>query len=695
MDISLSNKFSNVELEVKDGSVFIKEMAFCGKSFIKDDNGCYNSKTFLFGRAYRGKQFHRYEQRGEVVEYVGHEFLSDDKKQTLIVTEKNDIIEVKSFYVLYNGNGVLECYKQVKNVADRDITLECVCSLAVSGIMNYGEKRTAENLPYFWKAHNTWCTEGGFERVDLKTEGLRAFEKSSRKDSKVCIFNNGTQTTNGYLPLGVLEKEGFGYLAFEIEPRGSWSYELELTGAENKKDLMLLLTGRTFENNGWYKDLKPAETYTTEKTRLIGGEDVDTVVEQLTLFRREVKVKHKVKAHEYVIYNNFQHNTWDNPTETSDAVHSECAAACGADYYVVDAGWHDGKPNGAPSPTQAIGTWKENVANYPSGFVKTADKVRSLGMKFGLWIEVQSYGIFSAEPNALPEECFAHVHGIRPICNNRYHLDYTNEKTRDYYNGVMDRIIKDYNPDYIKIDYNQSLIGKDCEDGSLAEGVCKQYEAYEQWFLALQNKYPDIIFENCSSGGMRNDSSVGRYSNVISVTDQGDYLVYPYIISNLPMSLLPEQSGLWNIPFDFFSRYTDKERIVFNTINSLFGVMHLCSQLENVDAELREIIKEGVKYYKELAKIKETAIPVMPNGFSSYDDEVLFAGLKTENKLYLSVYNVGGDCEIKRDFSKYNVKNVKISYPSFAVNEYSLKDGVLSLSMQEKTARVLEFELTK
>jgi alpha-galactosidase len=494
--------------------------------------------------------------------------------------------------------------------------------------------------------------------------------------------------------MGVLEKNGYGYLAFEIEPKGCWSYEMEIVDkAGSKKDFAVIITGKTLEDNGWYKEIKSGETYSTEEVRLIGNADLDGVLEELTLFRRKIKVQHKVKAHEFVIYNNFQHNTWDNPTEQSDSIHIECASDCGADYYVVDAGWHDGRIDGH-SPTQAIGRWFESKTNYPSGFIKTVEKARAFGMKFGLWMEIQSFGVFCEEPNLFSEDCFAHINGVRPIGNNRYHLDYTNEKVRDYFDKVFERVINDYNPDYIKVDYNQTLIGKDCEGGSISEGVCQQYSAYEEWFLALQRRYPDIIFETCSSGGMRNDAAIGRYSNVVSASDQGDYKAYPYIVANLPMSLLPEQSGIWNIAISFWKPQTDREKIAFNTINSLFGVMHLSSKLDLVNDELREIIREGGKYYKELAKIKETAIPVMPCGFTSYDAKVVFAGLKTKEKLYLSVFNVSESKQtVKQDLSKYGVKNAKISFPSFAENKFSVKNGVLEIEMDGETARMLELDV--
>ena len=193
---------------------------------------------------------------------------------------------------------------------------------------------------------------------------------------------------------------------------------------------------------------------------------------------------------------------------------------------------------------------------------------------------------------------------------------------------------------------------------------------------------------------MRNDSAVGRYSNVVSVTDQGDYLAYPYIVANMPMSLLPEQSGYWNMPFNFWTKTTSREEIVFNAVNSLFGVMHLSSKLDLVPNELKELIREGTRYYKQLAQIKDKAIPVMPRGFTSYDDKTVLTGLKTDDKLYLAVYNLDENAAtVTQDLNRYRVKSAKITFPSFAENDYSLVGGVLNIKMDGKTARVLEFDI--
>lgn len=131
-----------------------------------------------------------------------------------------------------------------------------------------------------------------------------------------------------------------------------------------------------------------------------------------------------------------------------------------------------------------------------------------------------------------------------------------------------------------------------------------------------------------------------------------------------------------------------------NCINTFYGVMHLSSKLYLVKEEFRPLIREGIKYYKELADIKANAIPVMPDGFTKYGSNTVCTGFKTDKKLYLSFYNLSDEeVDLIRDLSKYGVKNAKIAYPASADNKFLLSNGLLSLHLKPKTARAMEFEL--
>ena len=686
MNIICRNASSALKLSVKEGVTFFCGFSADGKTFAVCEDSVFNSYVYLLGKGYRGKQFNRYCVRGEVLTYVCHEEKTLKNGKNLVVTERNDKIEVKTIFTLFDDSAVAEIKKQVKNISDKEITLECVSSLCFSVPLNDGK-----DFPVFYDPHNTWCCEFDYEKVNLGN-GKFAPLKIADSSAKMSVSSNGTQTTNKYLPVGFLETKDCGFLAFEISPSGSWSYEIDSVCENGKKDFFVALTGKNYADNFWYKKLSSGEIYESDSVRLTGGEDIDAVIKNLTLYRRTVRSKFKTNAYESVIYNNFMHNTYDNPTEESDAVHSACAEKCGADYYVVDAGWHDARVNGI-SPTQAIGKWyTENVSNYPSGFIKTIDKIRSLGMKFGLWVELQSFGVYCDTPDLLSEDCFFHIDGVRPVCNNRYQLDFNNPKVRDYASEVIAALVKKYSPDYIKIDYNQTALGNDCDCGSVTEGLRLHYKAYEAWFIKLQNEYPYMVFETCSSGGMRNSPDTGKISNVISVSDQNDYLVYPYIIANAAAAILPEQTGVWNIPVKLSDNpITNNEEIVMNCMNSFYGVMHLAGRLNNLNEQQATLLKEGVNYYRSLIKIKSVAIPVMPDGFVPYGAKEICFGLTTEEKLYLFIYNLSDNAKtIRRDLSEYGAVSATVAFPGYAKNAISFDKGILKIEMLAKSARVIE-----
>ena len=717
MTLKFGNAYTEIELEEKENCLFFKRITCFGTSYVYHTEGAAHSFIYLIGKNYVGKLFNRYGRMGEKLFYVNSQENSYDSYKEFIVYEKNETLSVKTIYTLYNNSAVLSCRKEVTSLSDEEILLECVCPLALKGIMvegttaglhiadndnvdvtaGFGGKSNLhisdDELPALWKAHNGWFMEACFEKFDLKREGLRGKGRMKRT-GKISVCSNGSQTTNRYLPLGIFEKKPYGFLMFELLPTGSWSYEIEagLRGYDDG-EVTLAITDKTFADNAWYRALKKGEMHKTNTARIVGARDLDKVLEHITILRRNVKRKVAVSPHKQIIYNNFQQNMWSNPTEEKDGKYIPYVADYGTDYYVVDAGWHD--TGIEANRTQQIGNWQEDNGSYPSGFLATANKIRKAGMKFGLWLELQSVGYFCKDQGFVPEDCYFHIHGKRPLGNNRYQLNYARKEVRDYATGIVDSVVERYSPDYIKIDYNHTQLGTECESGSLAEGLALHAEGYLKWFEAIQNKYPNIIFETCASGGMFMDSHIASISSVFSVSDQEYYYNYPPMVANLPFTVLPEQMGIWCMPMREreYPNTTD-EQVIMNVVNCLFGVMHFASKIDALQESHRKLLQEGFAYYRSLAEIKDKAIPIMPNGFASLSDDVVFAGLKYGHKLYVTVSNMTDKAQnVKLDLSSYKVCSAELAYPKKGENAYSLTNGFFECSMAPISARAFEFEI--
>lgn len=718
MTFEFGNQFTQLNFEIKNERLVITKIDCNGKNYYSSAVGNRINGIFLTNKHYNSKNFCRYYTGsgavGEDLIYEFHQIIREDDKQTLLIKEKNQTLLVTTKFVLFGDSAVVSVTREIENVSGEEVDVECANLLMLSNIMfSENEEKTPltvydlptkpKEMPYLWRASNSWCAEGIFERISLENEGFGG-AGFFKRCGKFSVVSNSLQSTCRYLPLGILERENYGYFMFELLPSGCWSYELECGSRDNDdKELTLAVTGKNLYDNGWYKTLESGERYLTDEVRFMGGQTIDALSKHFTEFRRITRKPFKFNAEDYIIYNNFQQNTFDRPTEESDAVNMNVAHKCGADYYVIDAGWHDSVENG--SPTHKIGEWQENTPSYPHGLNYTVDNVRKKNMKFGMWVELQSVGIMCKNKDILPEDCYFHINGKRLITNRRYQLNYANPKTVEFAEKVIDSMVERYSPDYIKIDHNQNSYGTDCDKGSLSEGMAMHVRAYNEWFSHIQDKYPNVIFESCASGGMSLDGERVRLTNVFSVTDCGAYYAYPYILSNIGIAVLPEQNGIWNMPLRKYispmltennSFETTDEEVIFNAVNSFYGVMHLASRLQHLSSDRLDLVKEGNDYYKRLSKIKRKAYPVFVNGFSNVNDQVVFTALTDENKLYLSVYNVSKESKtVKLSLERYNVKNVRLAYPKKATNYYSLENGNFECEMTPLSARSFEFELNK
>ena len=270
------------------------------------------------------------------------------------------------------------------------------------------------------------------------------------------------------------------------------------------------------------------------------------------------------------------------------------------------------------------------------------------------------------------------------------------------------RMVEDYGAEYIKMDYNQDCgTGTDYLAYCTGEGLEQAANAYLAWVKDMQDKFPNVLFETCSSGGMRMDYRTLSEYTIVSTSDQTNYLNYPYIAGNILSAVLPEQAAVWSYPVDTWipnvefeqtkewaSVHISEERVIMNMINSFLGRMHLASHLELLSEEKFERVKEGVAYYKTFALAKKNACPYFPIGFTRFGETLVASGLETDEKIYLAVWNLGEtplDVEIPLGKS---VSSADLTYPKRKDTKYNVENETLKIHFEQgKIARF--FELTK
>lgn len=600
---------------------------------------------------------------------------------TLIVVQESPNVRCETVFEGYDDTNAIRVHTVVTNITDAPIVLEEVSAFCLTGI---GDKNEPDNMYFtnFLQSHHAECQPRTRNFRELGLYGGR-----SDSQQRVCGCNIGSWSTKEMLPMGILEdRKNNGFLMFQIESNSSWYYEL--SDAAGK--YYLYLGGPNYPFGGWFKTLKPGESYTTPYVAVAFGNSLNDVVGHMTKYRRHIAISSPADEKLPTIFNEYMHLSWDSPTAENTANYAPVVAKTGVEYYVIDCGWHNEEPGDKIYPF--VGHWKESKARFPEGVRKTTDYIRSLGMKPGLWIEPEIIGIQCEEMlEHYDDDCFFQRFGKRLAVMNRHFLDYRNPKVRAYMSETIRRMVEDYGAEYIKCDYNQDCgIGTDLNAENPGAGLEEASNAFLDWMREMVTKYPNVVFEGCASGGMRMDYKTLSAYSLVSTSDQTDYLLYPYIAGNILSAVLPEQAAVWSYPVA--SDCTKGEdvsdgRIVINMINSFLGRMHLASHLEYLNEHQLELIREGVAYYNTLSEMKKIATPYFPMGFTNFGDSIVCAGLKTDKKLYLAVWNLAGEQEVNIPVAE-NIKNAKIAYPTKTSVKLDLCKNDIQLTCTETPCAV-------
>ncbi len=427
----------------------------------------------------------------------------------------------------------------------------------------------------------------------------------------------------------------------------------------------------------------------------------------MTKYRRTIAGKCDSDKNLPTIFNEYMHLSWDCPTEENTRKIAPTVAKLGVKYYVIDCGWHNEEDGKTVYPY--VGQWKESKVRFPHGVKATTDYIRSLGMHAGLWIEPEIIGKDCKEMlSYYTDDCFIRRNGKKVCVMGRYFLDFRNEKVVEYMSETIRRMVEDYGADYIKMDYNEDVgIGTDVMSDSFGEGLEQCANAYVSWVDEMRKRFPQTLFETCSSGGMRMDHKTLAHFSIVSTSDQTHYDKYPYIAGNVLSSVLPEQAAVWSYPVgsdyvingvfvpnkQWIADNVDEEKVVMNMVNSFLGRMHLASHLEMLPEQLLALVKEGIEYFDSLSTVKNTALPCLPSGFTQFGAPFVTSGFVVEGKLYLAVWNLSDDTLTREIKVGSQYTSAKCTYPKNNKLSFELSGGTLRVHFTQKNqARFFELK---
>ena len=272
----------------------------------------------------------------------------------------------------------------------------------------------------------------------------------------------------------------------------------------------------------------------------------------------------------------------------------------GAEMFVLDDGWF-GKRN---NDKAGLGDWTVNKKKLPSGIDGLSKKVNDMGLKFGLWVEPEMVNpdsdLYRAHPDwAVTTDKYEPSQG-----RNQLILDLTRDDVVEYLINTMTDVFRYGNIEYIKWDCNRHFT----DIFSRREGA-RSGEFFHRYIMglykiwdALTGKFPEMLFEACSSGGNRFDLATFCYMPQCWTSDNTDALDRQYIQSGTsygyPQSVMTMHVAC-EVSFNDFRASSIEHR--FNV--AAFGLLGYELDVTKLTKFERAAVRKQIEYYKKHRKL--------------------------------------------------------------------------------------------
>lgn len=273
------------------------------------------------------------------------------------------------------------------------------------------------------------------------------------------------------------------------------------------------------------------------------------------------------------------------------------AARYGIELLVVDDGWFGHRND----ETTSLGDWTVNEEKLPGGLKRLGEELAEMGVKLGVWMEPEMISPDSDLYRARPDYAMT-IPGCAPtLARNQMVLDLTRKEVRDCVYDQISAVLRSAPIIYLKWDMNRPLT--DVYSPSLPPE--RQGEVAHRYVLGLYElqerlvtDFPDLLLENCCSGGGRFDPGMLYYSPQIWTSDnaeaadrlviqEGASLIYPLSAMGAHVAACPSHINGRVTPFEIRGRV------------SLPGCFGYELDLDKLSSEEQSLIPRQLEEYRQ------------------------------------------------------------------------------------------------
>lgn len=415
-------------------------------------------------------------------------------------------------YRTYDDADVIETWTEITNNEKKAVTLRRFDS----GFLPIRKGNV-------WISHEwgSWSNEANVTEEPL-TPGMMVIEN---KDG---IRNSHTSRAEVMLSLDGKAKENSGdIIGVVLCYTGNYKIRIQTHDDESHQ----LFAGINNENSEY--NLKKGETFTTPIMAITHSQEgLSGASRNFHKWGRTYQLAHGDKLRN-ILLNSWEGIYFDINEEGMDQMMGDIASM-GGELFVMDDGWFGTKYQ-RNSDNAALGDWEVDSRKLPNGIASLIKDSKKHGINFGIWIEPemtnQTSELYEKHPDWIIKspgrEAIPGRGGTQLI------LDMANPEVQDFAFSIVDNLMQE-NPEisYIKWDANMSVNNH----GSQYLSMDNQSHAFIEYHRGLiklcqriREKYPDLVIQDCASGGGRANWGFMPYFDEFWVSDNNDALQRIYM----------------------------------------------------------------------------------------------------------------------------------------------------------------------
>lgn len=561
--------------------------------------GDYGNPSLLL-KSEKGEVFdfvYKEHKIGKIEQMEGYPTPHDgDEELTLILEDEDMEAKLELHYLIYEKSDVIGRYVKIIN--------EGKSPLIIKKALSY--QLCLENREYeLVNFHGGWCNEWS---KDVHSLGHIGYRFASSTGSSSDTFH----------PFFLIKKKHSGLhhgncYGFNLVYSGNHAEEVEM----NEFSKIRIAAG--INSDSFEKTLGEKEGFITPLGVMAFSRNGENGVAHCfhRFVSNNVVPPYWAKKARPVLFNNWE-GTYMDFDEAKIHSLAKKAKKLGMEMFVLDDGWF-GKRNDDKS---SLGDWYVNTKKLRHGIIGLSEYIHKMGMSFGLWFEPEMISEDSDLYRAHPE--YAIQDGIHSPSRGRNQLvlDLTKKEVREYICSFLFKIIEEANIDYIKWDYNRTM--SDLPKGNPSfhhDYILGLYEILAK----VRGKFPNLLMENCASGGSRNDLGMFSYFDQGWVSDNTDSFQRCLIQSNMAFAF--PQSVMAN----HVSAKTSNQLLRKTTFGTKFdvasmGILGYELDIGDLDPIDEKEITAQISFYKEHRELFQFGRWNLNESFEGYGALVMEIG---------------------------------------------------------------------